>query len=263
MTKVVFLGSGAAPGVPAICGGWGNCNPNNPKNVRTRASTYYEVNGVKILIDTAPDLRQQMLSSQICDVDCVLYTHSHFDHMSGIDELREVNRRICKPIPVFASKHTISEISRRYGYMIIKDNEPKFYLSKGGLVTKKVKANHEFYSGGIKIMPLKLLGHNAPSYGYIINDEIVHLGDFKSLSFSAIKRINEVGKKLKLMVVPLTMPKPHKRHVGLEEAMNYVEMFDVERVVFNHMAIECDYDHIHDSTPDYVEPAYDGMSLEW
>jgi phosphoribosyl 1,2-cyclic phosphate phosphodiesterase len=261
MTKVIFLGAGAAPGVPSISCGWGNCNPDNPKNIRTRTSTYYEINGVNILVDTSPDLRQQMLDNDICAVDCVLYTHSHFDHISGIDELREFNRRTCKPMPVFASRYTMAEIKRKYDYMIIKDNEPNFYYSRGGLVPQKVKANNEFYFGGIKIMPLKLLGHNVPSYGYIINDEIVHLGDFKVLSNSAIKQINKI--KPKLMVVPLTVPTIHKHHVGLEEALNYVKMFDVERVVFNHMASECDYDCINESTPDYVTPAYDGMKLEW
>lgn len=263
MTKVVFLGSGAAPGVPTVSCGWGDCDPNNPKNVRTRTTTYYEVNGVKILVDTSPDLRQQLLNSKIYDVDCVLYTHAHFDHISGIDDLREINRRTCKPMPIFSIKKTIAELKRRYGYMVIKDNEPKFYISKGGLVPKKIKANHGFYFKGIKIMPLKLLGHNMESCGYIINDEIVHLGDFKALAYSAIERIKEIDKKLKLMVIPLTMPTPHEHHVGLEEAMNYAEMFDVERVVFNHMAIECDYNAINESTPDYVTPAYDDMRLEW
>ena len=81
----------------------------------------------------------------------------------------------------------------------------------------------------VRIMPLKLLGHNLPSYGYIINDEIVHLSDFKILSNSAIKRIKEI--KPKLLVMPLTVPTTHVYHVGLEEAMNYVKMFDVEKVV--------------------------------
>jgi phosphoribosyl 1,2-cyclic phosphate phosphodiesterase len=261
MTKVVFLGAGASPGVPSICKGWGNCNPNNPKNIRTRTSTYYDINGVKILVDTSPDLRQQMLDNEIRAIDCVLYTHSHFDHISGIDELREINRRTCEAIPVYASKDTMSDISRRYGYMIMKNNEPKFYLSTGGLVPHKIKANHEFCIGDVKIMPLKLLGHNKSSYGYIINDEIVHLSDFKTLSNSAIKHIKSV--KAKLMVMPLTVPTTHIYHVGLEEAMNYVKMFDVEKVVFNHMASECDYDVINESTPDYVTPAYDGMKLEW
>ena len=202
-----------------------------------------------------------MLDNKICNVDAVLYTHAHFDHMSGIDELREINRRTCKPIPVFASSSTMAEIKRRYGYMIIKANESDFYRSKGGLIPNKIKANNEFYFMDVRIMPLKLLGHNLPSYGYIINDEIVHLSDFKILSNSAIKRIKEI--KPKLLVMPLTVPTTHVYHVGLEEAMNYVKMFDVEKVIFNHMASECDYDVINESTPDYVTPAYDGMKLEW
>ena len=92
MYKVTILGSGAAPGVPAIAYGWGNCNPNNPKNVRTRTSVYIEHDQTKILIDTSPDLRMQMLANGIRELDAVLYTHPHADHLHGIDDLREINR---------------------------------------------------------------------------------------------------------------------------------------------------------------------------
>jgi phosphoribosyl 1,2-cyclic phosphate phosphodiesterase len=144
--------------------------------------------------------------------------------------------------------------------MVVKNSKPDFYLSRGGLVPHIVKPNHEFYLQGVKIVPLKMLGHNATSYGYIINDEIVHLGDFKTLASSAIERIMAI--KPKLLVMPLTIVDTHRHHVGLKEAMTYVEMFNPERVVFNHMASECDYDYVNEHTPEYVEPAYDNLVVE-
>ena len=261
MTKVVFLGAGASPGVPSVSQGWGACNPDNPKNRRRRTSTWYEVNGVKIMVDTSPDLRCQLLDNNIKDIDGVCYTHAHFDHICGIDELREINRIICRPINIYAPKATMNEIKRRYGYMVIKNSVAEFYLSRGGLVVNEVKTNKEFFIKDVKIIPLKLLGHNIPSYGYIINDEIVHLSDFKMLANSAIKQIAKI--RPKLLVMPLTIPTTHKHHVGLAEALEYVEMIKPEKVVFNHMASECDYDYVNENTPENVEPAYDNLVLEW
>lgn len=261
MIKVVFLGAGASPGVPSISCGWGACNPNNPKNVRRRTSTYYDINGVKILVDTSPDLRAQMLDNNVYELDGVCYTHAHFDHICGIDELREINRRTCKPLDIYAPKAVMKEIKRRYDYMVVKDDKPDFYLSRGGLIPYTVKPNKEFYIKNVKLVPLKLLGHNASSYGYIINDEIVHLSDFKFLAGSAKERIAAI--KPKLMVMPLTIVDTHKHHIGLKEAMAYVESFEPERVVFNHMATECDYDYVNENTPDFVQPAYDNLRLEW
>ncbi len=261
MSKVIFLGAGASPGVPSISCGWGDCNPDNPKNRRRRTSTFYKIEGVNILVDTSPDLRAQLLDNNIFDIDGVCYTHAHFDHICGIDELREINRRTHKPLDVYAPKEVMSEIKLRYGYMVVKDNKSDFYLSRGGLVPCVVKPNHEFYLKNIKIIPLKLLGHNASSFGYIINDEIVHLSDFKTLSNSAMERIMAI--RPKLLVMPLTVVDTHKHHVGLNEAMSYVEKINPEKVVFNHMASECDYDYVNEHTPDYVEPAYDNLVLEW
>ena len=261
MSKVIFLGAGASPGVPSISCGWGDCDPNNPKNRRRRTSTLYEVNGVNILIDTSPDLRVQLLDNQAFDIDGVCYTHAHFDHICGIDELREINRRTREPLDIYAPKAVMDEIKRRYGYMVVKNNKADFYLSRGGLISHTVKPNHEFYIKDVKMVPLKLLGHNTLSYGYVINDEIVHLSDFKTLASSAVERI--VAIKPKLLVMPLTVVDTHKHHVGLKEAMDYVDKLNPQKVVFNHMASECDYDYVNEHTPDYVEPAYDNLVLEW
>jgi phosphoribosyl 1,2-cyclic phosphodiesterase len=104
MSKIIIMGSGAAPGVPCLSRGFGACNPDNEKNYRMRSGTYMELSGVKFLIDTSPDLRMQLLYSDITELDAVFYTHVHADHLHGIDDLREVNRVMQKPIELYASE---------------------------------------------------------------------------------------------------------------------------------------------------------------
>lgn len=261
MTKALFLGAGASPGVPSLSNGWGACNPQNIKNCRRRTSTLYEINGVKILIDTSPDLRMQLLDNHIVDLDAICYTHAHSDHLYGIDELREINRITCKPLDVFATDVTMKEIKRRFSYLLLDKEQEDFYLSRPGLMPHIIKPNHEFYVKGIKIMPLKLLGHNMPSFGYILNDEIVHIADFKRLANSAVEQIAKI--KPKLMVLPLTIIEQHKYHIGLQEALEYIAEFKPEKAVLNHMASECDYDYVNMHTPENVQPAYDNLKVEW
>ncbi len=261
MTSALFLGAGASPGVPSLSNGWGACNPDNPKNIRRRTSTLYEINGVKILIDTSPDLRMQLLDNRITALDGICYTHAHSDHLYGIDELREINRITCRPLDVYATPVTMREIRRRFSYLLLDKKTDEFYLSRPGLLPHVIRPNHAFDIKGVKIMPLKLLGHNMPSFGYILNDEIVHVADFKYLAGSAEERIAAV--KPKLMVLPLTIVNKHRYHIGLEEALGYIEKFNPERVVLNHMASECDYDFVEAHTPENVHPAYDNLKLEW
>ena len=262
MTRALFLGAGASPGVPSLSCGFGCCNPDNPKNVRTRTSTIYEIGGKRILVDVSPDLRTQFLQNDIKYLDGILITHAHFDHIGGVDELREINRINHKPIDVYTPDYVIKALKKRYAYMIMNnDSKQVSYENKGGIVIHTIKPNHEFYMCGIKVMPLKLLGHNVPSCGYIINDEIVHLGDFKVLASSATQRIALI--KPKLMVFPLTIVYEHRYHLGLEDVLCYIKQFKPERVVLNHMASECDYDFVNDHTPQNTQPAFDNLELKW
>ena len=259
--SALFLGAGASPGVPSLSCGWGACNPNNPKNLRRRTSTLYEINGVKILIDTSPDLRIQLIDNHITYLDGICYTHAHSDHLYGIDELREINRITCKPLDIFAPEVVMKEIKKRFAYLLLDKKTDDFYFSKPGLLPHIIKPNHSFYIKDVKIMPLKLLGHNMQSFGYILNDEVVHIADFKTFSNSAVKQIAEI--KPKLLVLPLTIIEHHRYHIGLREALDYIREINPKVAVLNHMASECDYDFVNENTPKNVYPAYDNMKVEW
>lgn len=288
MSKIIILGAGAAPGVPSLSCGWGCCNPNNPKNIRTRTSAYVEIGDAKILIDTSPDLRSQLIANQLTELDAVLYTHSHADHLHGIDDLREITRirlgkalrsqgyskhlhgdynwkdikNVCCPsIECYAAPETARSIKKRFGYLIatLLKKQNVFFTPSINLNT--IKPNHPFYVKGVKITPLKLLGHSVPSVGYAFNDgELVYIADFKTLASSVFKQIKV---RPKVLVLPLTTPFGQPAHAGFEAVMEYIKKINPQQVVINHMATECDYDEINGRTPDFVHPAYDGMTVEF
>lgn len=287
MSKVIILGSGAAPGVPSLSCGWGNCNPENPKNRRSRTSTYVEINNVIILIDTSPDIRLQMIDNHITEMDAVLYTHTHADHLHGIDDLREITRiRLdkalkthgytkhlqgeynwrelkginCSSIECYGIADTVRNIKKRFGYLVASRLKKQNIFYVPSINCNIIKPNHPFYIKGVKVTPLKLLGHSVPSVGYAFNDgEVVHIADFKTLASSVFKQITV---RPKLLIIPLTTPYGQPAHAGFDAVMEYISKINPERAVINHMATECDYDEINNQTPNFITPAYDGMTIE-
>lgn len=259
MKRVTILGSGAAPGVPAVAYGWGSCDPNNPKNRRLRAGTYVEYGETKILIDTSPDLRTHMINNNIRKIDAVLLTHAHADHLHGIDDLREINRITGKPIDFYAAKQAMDYVLNRFAY-IFSDPEKMCPIDFPTLIAHTIEYNKDFMVNDIKITPIKLEGHNMPSTGYIFNDgEIVLLSDFETISQDVIDSLKG---KVKLLIVPLTTPHKVPYHADLKMVLDYIEQIAPKKVAITHMAVECDYDDINRRTPDFVEVGYDGLKID-
>ena len=259
--KVIILGAGAAPGVPSLCLGWGHCNPHNPKNFRLRTSTYVNIDGVRILIDTCPNIREQLITHNIKALDAVLYTHAHADHVHGIDDMREINRISGTSLNIYGGTKTISYIKHNFSYLISKPNQVKNVIQKPSLIPNKVKGNQPFYIKGVKVTPIKLLQHCPECLGYVFNDgDYVHIADFKRLADSAYKMIK---RRPKLLVLPLTTTMGQIQHAGLDEVRDCLAKIRPEKAVINHMASECDYDEINEATAENVVPAYDGMTIEF
>ena len=259
MSKIIILGSGAAPGVPSLACGFGDCDPKNPKNFRTRSGTYIELSNQKFLIDTSPDLRLQLLNSNIRDINAVFYTHEHADHLHGIDDLREINRINKRAIELFASKKTFSIIRERFGYLIADDASKINPLYRAALHPNVFEHNNEFYFNELKVTPIKLSGHNVECTGYIFNDgEVVFIADFREIpehSLSLIKRQPEV------LIMPLTTPSGTRFHASLDKLLDYHEKLSPKRMIINHMAVESDYNEVYSHCPSNVEPAFDGMEI--
>ena len=260
MNKLTILGCGGAPGVPSINNGWGDCDPDNPKNYRTRTSTFVEYNGVRILIDTDPDINLQLTSKKIRSFDALLYTHAHADHIHGIDDMRGINRVTHRNLDFYCGPKTAKYIKHNFSYLLTKADKVQDVVRMPSLVPNIIKANYLFEIKGLKIMPIKILGHCPESLGYIFNDgDIVYIPDFKIISESGYKRIL---KRPKLLIVPLTTPFGQVTHAGLDDVLKVIARINPEHTVINHMASECDYDWVNRVTPDNVEAAYDGMEIE-
>lgn len=259
MKQLTILGSGAAPGVPSLGRGWGVCDPQNPKNRRLRTSAYLEYDGGRLLIDTSPDLRLQLLANDIRYLDGVLYTHAHADHVHGIDDIREINRIIRQNLHFYAGEKTVRYIRHNFSYLLSKPNKVNDVVRLPSMVPNIIKANRPFDIKGLKIMPIKLLHHCPECLGYVFNDgEIVYIADFKVIAESGYKRIL---RRPKLLVLPLTTPYGQPAHAGLADVLAVIERINPEKAVINHMATECDYNQVMLETPENVVPAYDNMKI--
>lgn len=255
------MGAGAAPGVPALANGFGNCDPNNPKNIRLRSGTYMELSGVKFLIDTSPDLRMQLILSDVREIDAVFYTHTHADHLHGIDDLREINRITGKAIELFASKDNLSVIRTRFPYLIAEDTSNIDPVYRAALHPNTFEYEESFYFKDLKVTPIRLTGHNVECSGYIFNDgEVVHISDFREIPENAFKFIK---RQPELLIMPLTTISGTRFHAGLEDLLDYAERIDPKRAVINHMAVESDYAEVYSQCPSNMQPAYDGMEICW
>ena len=259
MNKIIILGSGAAPGVPSINSGWGACNPDNPKNYRTRTSTFIEMKGTTLLIDTNPDINRQLIHHGINRFDALLYTHAHADHIHGIDDMRGINRVTHKNLNFYCGTKTAQYIKHNFSYLLSKPDIVHDVIRMPSLVPHIIKANRGFKINTLEIMPIKILGHCPESMGYIFGDsEVVYISDFKVIAESGFKHIT---RRPKLLIIPLTTPFGQVTHAGLEDVLQVIAKINPKRAVINHMASECDYDWVNKVTPSNVEAAYDGMEI--
>jgi phosphoribosyl 1,2-cyclic phosphate phosphodiesterase len=256
--KIEVLGCGAAAGVPMVSKGWGKCNPDNPKNYRTRSSIYLNVNSTGILIDTSPDLRTQLLQAKTFQtIDGVLFTHLHADHTDGVNELREINRINNCSLPIFSDIETIKSIKERFWYAfdnINLDKEPLYHV----LLTENIIEPYKSFNfKGVNILPL------LQDHGYM-NSLGFRIGDF-AYSTDVVRMpdatINAL-KGIKVWIVGCLDFGQHPTHAGVEQVLEWVNIIKPEKVYLTHMSIGMDYDYLCNFLPENIRPAYDGMSLE-
>ncbi len=260
MINLIILGSGAAPGVPSVSGGWGDCNPKNPKNRRQRAGVYLTDGRTQILIDTSPDLKNQLITNHITSLDAVLYTHTHADHLHGIDDLRGITRNMHKSLNFYATASQIEEIKTRFSYAFA-NIEHKDITNHPELLPVEIEYKREFQIGSLKVMPLEFGGHTMVTTGYSFNDgQIVLVPDFKIIPSQTLSYLQKID--VNVLIMPLTILHGGRYHAGIDIILHYASQIKAKRVILTHMATECDYDKVMNLTPDNMEPAYDNMMIK-
>ena len=252
--KLLVLGSGTSTGVPRIGNDWGACDPDNPKNRRTRVSIIIESDsGQRILIDTSTDLRHQLLANDIPSVDGVFWTHDHADHCHGIDDLRVMRYGRDGPIPGYAAEETVRRLRQRFGYVfagqhgyptiVTLDTLDRLRLI-GGMSVDWCLMPH----GPARSTAFRFSG-GAQSIGYAT--------DFSEITDELVEVMGDVD----LLVVDCLRREPHPTHAHLGMALDLADRCGARRVVLTHLDKSLDYAALDAETPEHVEPAYDGLEI--
>ena len=252
--RVTVLGCGPSTGVPVIGGDWGRCDSDDRRNRRRRVSVLVEVGSVVILIDTSPDLREQLLDANVARLDAVLLTHAHADHLHGIDDLRSVNRLIRSAIPLYADGQTLAEIGRRFGYVLKPVEEPGRYY-KPTLVPHEIIGPFEIR--GIPVVPFAqdhgfstTLGFRIEAFAY--STDVTELDDN---AFAAIEGVE-------LWIVDCLRREPHPTHSHLAKTLSWIARVRPRRTVLTHMDQSLDYRELSAELPSGIEPGYDGLVID-
>lgn len=259
-TRVVFLGTGPSSGVPGIGIGWGDCNPDNSRNVRTRQSIVVEQGAARILVDTAPDLRTQMLREGFDAVDAVIYTHAHADHLHGIDDLRGVNKAIQRPLPVYADADTARNIRERFAYTVkpLKPDEPPVFV-------RPVLDMHEFVPGDVLEVSGRPVGTFWQDHGFsktvgLRFGPVVYSTDVRTIEDHVLDDLAEAN--VDVWIIGVFSWREHWTHAHVDRALEWIERVKPRRAVLTHLGPGIDYDALMAATPDHVVPAFDGMRIE-
>jgi phosphoribosyl 1,2-cyclic phosphate phosphodiesterase len=258
---LTILGCGSSAGVPRPALGWGKCDPNNPKNRRRRCSLLAErtsEHGVtRVVIDTSPDLREQLIDANVEHIDAVFYTHEHADQSHGIDDLRSVVLHQRRRIPVYLNQATAKDILHRFSYCFVappgSDYPP--ILSQHAIEAGESRGI-DGKGGEVTLSAFNLQHGNIPSLGYRIGDAAYtpDLSDIPRESWPALESLN-------LWIIDGLRYAPHPSHFSVNDALSWIDRFKPRRAVITNMHSDLDYEVLRQSLPENIVPAYDGMQL--
>ncbi|MCV2873915.1 MBL fold metallo-hydrolase [Defluviimonas sp. WL0050] len=262
LMRFTILGCGSSGGVPRIGGLWGDCDPENPKNRRSRCSMLVERIGdegiTRVLIDTSPDMREQLLKVEIDHLDAVLYTHSHADHVNGLDDLRQLvflNRR---KVPVWADAPTQEALMSRFAYAFVQP-EGSSYPPICDLHTIRGPVHIDGPGGRISFDPFEVDHGDIDALGFRIGG-LVYLPDVLAIP-EPVWQSHLTG--LDCFIVDALRRKPHPTHAHLALTLEWLARARPNRGVLTNMHIDLDHGTVEAETPDHISAAYDGMVLEY
>ena len=254
--KFIILGSGSSMGVPRIDGFYGNCDPKNKRNTRTRCSALIKSDKENILIDTSPDFRFQVLKNKISRIDRVLYSHQHADQTHGINDLRVFYLLNKKEIPIYADSLTSKYLKKTFNYCF-KNNPtiPKSLDYPATLKMHKLKKKHTFSNISINSIPLN--HGNIDSMSFIINKKCAYASDAKLIYKKDIK----LFMNLNYFIIDCLRYKKHPSHYNLDEILELVKIIKPKKTILTNLHTDLDYAQLKKKLPKNIVPGYDGMTI--
>lgn len=251
--KVIFLGTGTSTGVPVIACNCEVCRSTNPKNQRLRSSVYIESEKTKLVIDTGPDFRMQMLSQKLTDIDAVVFTHNHKDHTGGLDDIRPINFINKKVIDVYAELYVQKTLKMEYPYIFHDQDYPGVPQ-----INLHTIDENPFSIGDLDIIPIRVMHKNLPVLGYRIGD-FTYITDANYIAPEELEKI----KGSKYLVLNALRIESHYSHFSLSEALEMIKIIQPEKAYLTHISHHMGfYEEVEKSLPENVFLAYDGLTFE-
>lgn len=261
--RLTILGCGSSAGVPRVGVGWGACDPTNPKNRRRRCSVFVEQIGpdgaaTTVLVDTGPDLRDQLLGANIRRLDGVLYTHEHADHIHGIDDLRPLAIVQRHRIPVYADRITSELLMIRFGYC--------FETPAGSSYPPILKMNHlkpglqtsvPGPGGPVETVPFRMIHGDIDTLGFRFGS-IAYAPDVSEMPQESLRHLEG----LDVLILDALRYTPHPSHFSVSEALDFIGKVRPRRAVLTNLHTDLDYEKLRGELPPHIEPAYDGLQIE-
>lgn len=252
--KLLMLGSGTSTGVPRIGDDWGECDPHEPRNRRSRVSIIVENDsGQRILVDTSTDLRAQLLANDIEKVDAVFWTHDHADHCHGIDDLRVMRYDRSNPLPGFASKVTCERLRRRFDYVFEGQFGYPTLIGLKEITSVQLVAGFSFDHIEMPHGPVTSTGFRFDADG----KSIVYATDFSEITPAMVRCFERAD----ILVVDCLRKRPHPTHANLDMALELARKAKVRRTVLTHMDKSMDYRSLCAEVPDNVTVGFDGLEM--
>ena len=254
--KFTILGCGSSMGVPRADGYFGNCNPKNKKNYRTRCSAIIQTKDKNILIDTSPDLRTQLINNKIKKIDQVLYSHMHADQTHGINDLRAFFIKNKKPVPVYADKPTTKYLKNNFSYCFKN-------VSRGYPVTLKINNLKKIFfikdgSKKITLRSIKVKHGDVYSICYLVPKKIAYISDVSKI----FKKDYKLFKNLKYLIIDCLWYKYHPSHLNLSKSLELIKIFSPKKAILTNLHSDLDYTRLKKVLPKNIEPAYDGLKIK-
>ncbi|MDO7631858.1 MAG: MBL fold metallo-hydrolase [Loktanella sp.] len=254
-----ILGCGSSGGVPRLGGHWGECDPSNPKNRRQRCSLLVtRTSGDKhtrVLIDTSPDMRNQLLDADVGRLDAVIYTHAHADHVHGLDDVRMLVFNTREKLQVWADGETADALIARFAYAFVQPRGSSYPpICELNTITGDVTVQGA--AGPLNFTPITVTHGNIDALGLRVNN-VVYMPDVSDISEDAWAQLQD----LDFWIVDALRRTPHPTHSHLENTLAWIAKAKAKQAVLTNMHIDLDYDVVAAETPDHIRPAYDGMEL--